>query len=139
MMNKALSSWMRRAPRGVISALFLYSGGVKVVDLEAFATAVQGYQLLPEPVIIPLAVTLAWLELWCGLALWITPPFRKAAWCWITLLLLVFTVAKISVLQRGIAISCGCSGSGALMTWADVWINILWLALCAVGLKFDRR
>lgn len=125
--------------RLLVSGLFLYSGWVKILDLEAFAVAVQGYQLLPDALILPVVAILPWLEIWCAIALWITPPFRRAAWVWITLMLIVFTLAKISVLQRGIATSCGCSGSTDLMTWKDVWSNCLWLALSVTGWRGDKR
>ncbi len=125
--------------RLLISGLFLYSGWIKILDSEAFMAAVQGYQILPDALIVPVAALVPWLEVWCALALWITPPFRRAAWMWILLMLLVFTVAKISVLQRGIATSCGCSGSDALMTWKDVWSNLIWLGLSVSGWRWDRR
>lgn len=125
--------------RLIISGLFIYSGWVKLWDLETFALGISGYQLLPTGWVIPLAYFLPWLEIWCGVALWITPPFRRSAWILITGMLLVFTVAKISALQRGLDISCGCTGSDDPMTWADVGSNLIWLGLCGIGLWKDRR
>ncbi|MDF3129781.1 MauE/DoxX family redox-associated membrane protein [Kiritimatiellaeota bacterium B1221] len=125
--------------RLLISGLFLYSGWVKILDQEAFALAILGYQLLPESWGVPLSALLPWLEFWCAVGLWITPPFRRAAWIWITLMLLVFTLAKISVLQRGLAISCGCSGGDEMMTWKDVGMNMLWLGMSVSGWRWDKR
>lgn len=125
--------------RLLVSGLFLYSGWVKLLDLEAFALAISGYQILPTRLVIPLAYFLPWLEIWCALALWIAPPFRRSAWLLITAMLLVFTVAKISVLNRGLDISCGCSGSDDPMTWKDVGSNLFWMVLSILGLIKDRR
>lgn len=125
--------------RLLIAGLFLYSGGNKIFEMETFALSISGYQLLPERLVVPLAYFLPWLEIWCALALWITPPFRKSAWILITAMLVVFTLAKISALQRGLDISCGCTGSEDPMTWVDVGINLIWLSVSAVGLVWDRR
>lgn len=134
-----MNKFFHLAVRVVISGLFFYSGWIKLQDLQGFALAIHGYQLLPDCLILLSAYTLPWLEIWCAVALWITPPFRRSAWIWITLLLLVFTAAKISVLQRGIETTCGCSGTGELMTWKDVWSNLVWLALSLTGWSFDAR
>lgn len=128
-----------RVLRLLLSVLFFYSGWIKIQDLQAFAASVDGYQLLPSALVLPVSAILPWLEIWCAVALWVTPPFRRSAWIWITLLLIIFTLAKISVLQRGIAISCGCSGSDELMTWKDVGTNLVWLALSLAGWKWDKR
>lgn len=127
------------AARLILSGLFIYSGGVKLLDLQTFALGISGYQLLPENLVIPLAYVLPWLELWCGVVLWLVPPFRRSAWVLITAMLLVFTAAKISALQRGLDISCGCTGSTDPMTWADVLSNLGWLLGCLPGLTRDRR
>jgi uncharacterized membrane protein YphA (DoxX/SURF4 family) len=127
------------ATRLLVSGLFLYSGWIKVLDVETFAQSIAGYQLAPEAWILPTAYVLPWLEIWCAVALWVTPPFRKSAWILLTAMLVVFTLAKISALQRGLDISCGCTGSDDPMTWLDVGSNLVWLVVSSVGLVIDKR
>ncbi|MGA0332617.1 MAG: MauE/DoxX family redox-associated membrane protein [Kiritimatiellia bacterium] len=134
-----MNKWLPLIPRAIISGLFFHSGWIKIQDLSAFAAAMDGYQLLPERLLLPFSAVLPWLEIWCAVALWITPPFRRSAWIWIQLLLLIFTAAKISVLMRGMEISCGCSGSEEPLTWSGVGINLIWLAFGAAGWRWDRR
>jgi uncharacterized membrane protein YphA (DoxX/SURF4 family) len=124
-------------PRLLLAGLFLYSGVVKVLDPAAFAQAIAGYRLLPDAWIPGMAFILPWMEIWCAFAILLSPLLRPAAWIWTTLMLLVFTVAKISALQRGLDISCGCTTSNAPMTWSSVAENLFWLALCVPGLRWD--
>ena len=124
--------------RLLLGGLFLYSGALKVWDVAAFAQAVHGYRLLPDAVVPVVAQVLPWLEIWCALALWFTPILRRASWIWINLLLVVFTVAKISALQRGLDISCGCTHSATPMTWMSVVENFFLLALSLPGLCLDE-
>ena len=137
--NRRSRAWIALVSRVVISGLFLYSGGVKLIDVEGFAASMYGYQLLPPALIVPLAYGLPWLEVWSALVLWLAPPFRRAGWWMITGMLVVFTIAKISAVSRGLDISCGCTGSGDPMTWKSVAENFIWLAFCAAGLATDRR
>jgi uncharacterized membrane protein YphA (DoxX/SURF4 family) len=125
--------------RLLIAGLFFYSGWIKLVDIETFAQSIAGYQLAPGSLVIPTAYFLPWFEIWCALALWVTPPFRRSAWILITAMLVVFTVAKISALQRGLDISCGCTGSDDPMTWMDVGSNLVWLILSITGWRWDKR
>ena len=125
--------------RMMISALFLYSGGTKLLDPESFARAIQGYQMVSMDSVLWMTWVLPWLEVWCSVALWVTPAFRRSAWSWIGFLLVVFTLAKISAVLRGLDISCGCTGTDSPLTWASVFENLIWLAVTGVGLCLDRR
>lgn len=141
-MNRRVVSWENLAAiiaRVVVSGLFLYSGAVKLVDPDAFATAVAGYALLPEAAVVPTALFVPWLEVWCALALWIARPIRPASYLLITGMLVVFTVAKASVASRGLDISCGCSGGEDPLTWWSVAENLIWLGFSLTGWVLDRR
>ncbi|MEX2606565.1 MAG: MauE/DoxX family redox-associated membrane protein [Kiritimatiellia bacterium] len=125
--------------RIAVSLLFLYAGWTKVVDVEGFARSIDGYRMLPESWIPPLAYFLPWLEIWCAAALWITPPFRPAAWWLLAGMMAVFTIAKAAAMSRGLDISCGCTGSEDPMSWLDVGINLMWLGGSVTGLILDKR
>jgi len=125
--------------RIAVTLLFGYAGWVKILDPGEFARAISGYALLPEEWVPWLAYSLPWLEVWCAAALWVTPPFRRSAWVLVTLMMIVFTLAKASVMLRGLEIACGCMASDEPMRWLDVWVNLLWTLVAAFGIVFDRR
>jgi uncharacterized membrane protein YphA (DoxX/SURF4 family) len=130
---KTKAAWLGLLATIAVSLLFLIAGWSKVIDPEAFARSIQGYQLLPDSVIPWMSWVLPWLEVWCALALWLSKPFRKAAWIWVLLMLVVFTVAKASAVLRGLDISCGCTGSDTPLTWKSVWENLGWIVVTLVG------
>ena len=125
--------------RVLISGLFSWAGWIKIIDPVSFARSSDGYQMVPQDVVVLMAWVLPWLELWIAGALWTTPVFRKAAWCWALVLLVVFTIAKISAVLRGLDIECGCTGSGTPMTWSAVLENGFYIILTGFGVFWDRR
>ena len=127
------------AARIGIAALFTHSAWTKLVDPEAFAQATANYRMLPDALVTATALFLPWLELWCAMALLAVSPFRRAAWGLITAMMVVFTVAKVSALARGLDIACGCTASDDPMTWLDVGENLLILVPCVYGLATDFR
>jgi len=120
-----------------MAGLFLYSGAIKVLDPAFFAQSTANYRMLPPALITPMALFLPWLEIWSALALLTLPAPRRAGWIWITVMLIVFTIAKISALARGLDISCGCGTSEDPMTFRDVLENLILLALCRLGFRGD--
>jgi uncharacterized membrane protein YphA (DoxX/SURF4 family) len=98
--------------RAILGAVFVYAGALKALDPAAFAAAVDGYRLLPSPVVAALALYLPWLEIACGLGLF-WPPTRLGALSLLFALCLVFAVAIASAWIRDLDISCGCFGAGA--------------------------
>jgi uncharacterized membrane protein YphA (DoxX/SURF4 family) len=106
-MKRAIS-WALRLGLG---GLFVVTGVLKLKDPAAFATAIANYQLWPQMAAL-LAATLPAVEVLSGLALIAAPPaWRRAAAIAIALMMVVFTVAAATALDRGIDISCGCFGA----------------------------
>lgn len=133
---KTILVWLARLG---MAGLFLFSAWTKLVDPSAFATATANYRLAPDGMVTLIAVFLPWLEVWCGVALLAAPPFRRSAWWVLTVMMVVFTIAKASALARGLDISCGCYGVERPMTWASVGENLLLLAACVFGLAMEKR
>jgi uncharacterized membrane protein YkgB len=91
-----------------------------------------GYRLLPEPLLVPAAYFLPWLELLAGLGL-ITGLSRRGAALWVNLLLLLFISALASTLIRGLSVDCGCFGTAPIGSGAKEAL-IRDLVLLPVGL-----
>ena len=133
------SAWAAFAARIIMSGVFFWAGWVKIVDPVAFARSIEGYQMIPQHVVVLTAWVLPWLEIWSAVALWVAPGFRKAAWGWIFAMLLVFTAAKVIAVLRGLDIQCGCTYSGTPLTWKSVLENAFYLILTGFGGFMDRR
>ena len=124
-----------------LSAVFVYAGAIKVLDLASFALAIDNYRLLPYPAAAALAMYLPWLELICGGAvLW--PRIRLGAVAVLLGLCLVFGGAIASAWIRGLDISCGCfggDGGGRTSLVISFIRSVALLLLCAWLLWRERQ
>ena len=110
-MNGPLSSpWLTIRVQFVLAAVFVVAAVGKIADPPGFAHEVHNYALLPGFAINTLAIVLPWLELVCGLALFVGLARRSAARI-LGLLLVVFVIALGINLLRGRPVDCGCFGT----------------------------
>jgi putative oxidoreductase len=133
------TAMMRRIARLIevgIAALFIYAGGVKMLDPAAFATDVHNYRLLPWPVSVAVALYLPWLEMIAGAAL-VFRRKRTAALLIFVALMSGFILALVSAKLRGIDIACGCFG--AVTKPGDFRLTLLRDAAILAALLFTLR
>ena len=64
-----LSPWVYRLARISIGIVFIWAGGVKLIDPSAFARVLSTYGLLPEALLAPVAIGLPITELLAGAGL----------------------------------------------------------------------
>lgn len=107
---KTALEWLLRLGLG---GMFLAAGVLKLRDPASFAIEIHNYQLLPQ--LAPLlAATLPAIEIVLAVALLVgRRPWVRAGALASALILLAFTVAVVSVVARGIDITCGCFGEGS--------------------------
>jgi uncharacterized membrane protein YphA (DoxX/SURF4 family) len=103
--------WLSTLCRLGLAAVWLVSGAIKAVDPLQTEVAVRAYQLLPEPVVSPVATTLPFLEIGLGLLLLLGVGVRPVAVASVVLLG-VFLAGVGSSWARGLSIDCGCFGGG---------------------------
>lgn len=97
--------------RFLLGVVFLSASVGKILDPKAFAENLIAYQILDSPQLLKyVAVTLPWIEWFCGILL-ILGVFVRSVSALTTLLLFVFLAGMISALWRGLEIHCGCFGS----------------------------
>ena len=94
-----------------LGGIFLYSGGIKTLNVLDFARDVANYQLLPYAWNYLVAATLPYVEMIAGLLLIFNRKVRPAALL-LAILMLVFIAALASVVARGMDIDCGCFNPG---------------------------
>lgn len=130
-----------------LGGVFLVAGVLKIGHADDFASQITGFQLLPQPLIAPLALLLPFLETMVGLYLIAGLFTRVAAW-FAAAEMAVFAGAIASAVVRGIHTSCGCFGPSdhTMTSWPEAGRD---LGLAIIGaivawrapgaLSVDRR
>ncbi|WFF08864.1 MauE/DoxX family redox-associated membrane protein [Micromonospora sp. WMMD1076] len=108
---QALRPWLGVAARLGLAAVWLIAGGTKVGDLAASGRAVNAYQVMPYDVATVIGAALPFVELALGVLLLARLATRISAGV-SAALLVVFIAGIASAWSRGLAIDCGCFGSG---------------------------
>ena len=106
-----LRPWLGTAARLGLAAVWLIAGATKVGDLAASGRAVNAYQIMPYELATVIGAALPFVELALGVLLLVGLATRLAAG-FSAALLLVFITGIASAWSRGLAIDCGCFGSG---------------------------
>lgn len=120
--------------RIAFGGLFVYAGIVKLADplgIVGFTDDIRTFDILSDPWVAWLAMTLPWFEVICGFAV-MAGPLRHGALVLLNMSLLAFLGALISAWVRGLDVSCGCFGHSD--AHASV-MELIWrdLGLLAVG------
>lgn len=105
------SRWLYLAARWSVSLLFIYAGAVKLVDPKAFARTISAYGLLPDELLVPVAVGLPTVELLAGLGLLFN---LKGSLKVITSLVLLFMGVLGYAIISELNVDCGCFSSSEL-------------------------
>ncbi len=99
--------WIYRSLRWGLALVFLYAGVLKLADPEAFAVIIEAYGLVPDELLMPLAVVLPALEVLAAVGLLLD---LRGSLSMIAILLLIFIVVLGYGLWMGLAVDCGCFG-----------------------------
>lgn len=149
-MGRRWETWLLVRLQLLLGALLLFSAYQKlspgVVNLETrqfqtpgpftFALAVKSFELVPIAWVPTFASIVAWTEAVTGLAL-VLGLWTRAAGLLALLMLLAFTTAVISVILRGMNLSCGCFGRFKFFCdgpvgWCKVGENLVLIAVAYV-------
>jgi putative oxidoreductase len=93
--------------RFIIGSVFIIAAYEKLLHPAFFAVDIDNYRILPAAFINITAIWVPWLELFCGMFLLLGIWVRANALLFGGILL-IFIVAMISVVARGLEIECGC-------------------------------
>jgi uncharacterized membrane protein YphA (DoxX/SURF4 family) len=133
-------SWMKKAVahpvlglllRIYIGAIFITASMYKINYPGEFAETIASYQIVPFWGVHLMALFMPWIELICGLML-VLGLRTRAAGVLAGAMLVVFCVAIVATLARGIPIGCGCFTSVEdPLSWKSLLRDLLWLAMTA--------
>lgn len=111
------------AARLVLGSVFIIAGVEKIANPDAFAKAINNYQLLPYGALNAMALVLPWLEVLAGTFLVFGVRLRASA-AITAAMLVVFIVAIASAMARGLSIDCGCFSQGSAAAEPVGWKKI---------------
>jgi uncharacterized membrane protein YphA (DoxX/SURF4 family) len=109
--SMAVSLWSYRLMRLGLGVIFLWAGSAKLSDLEAFSEIIAAYELVPEGLLVPVAIGLPVLELLAGLGLIL--DVRGSLSFTFGLLVMFAFVLWFGILQD-LDIDCGCFSADEL-------------------------
>jgi uncharacterized membrane protein YphA (DoxX/SURF4 family) len=101
------SRWTDRAIRGILAFLFIYGGGLKLMDPKAFAATLSHFDLIPEMLLPVVAIGLPALEVAAGTALLFS---IRGGLTVITALLVLFVAVLGYGILSDLNVDCGCFG-----------------------------
>jgi uncharacterized membrane protein YphA (DoxX/SURF4 family) len=93
--------------RWILGGVFIYAGSIKLLEPKVFAVLIDAYGLVPDYLLMPVAIGLPALEVVAGLGL---IPDIKGSLPAITVLLLMFIVILGYGIYMGLDVDCGCFG-----------------------------
>jgi putative oxidoreductase len=132
--GRLASSWLTVRVQFVLAAVFVVAGVGKVGDPPGFAHEIHNYALLPGVAINAMALVLPWVEIVCGLALFLGVARRSSARI-LGVLLVVFVIALSINLARGKPVDCGCFGTSKVeKTQAERLRDMKWAIARDFGL-----
>jgi uncharacterized membrane protein YphA (DoxX/SURF4 family) len=124
--------------RIIVGFVFIYAGISKISDPAGFSDAINNYDLLPVSFVNFFAITLPWIEIVAGLFLLFGVSVKENSFI-ISVLLIVFILAIVISLGRGLNIECGCfsTSSGTKVGLIKLVENIVLLIFSFVLTKFN--
>ncbi len=144
-MKQVLATLGLLGARLFTAGIFGWAAVVKLGNISAFGDAVKGFKIFgrngyygPRTEHLNILTTFAvpWVEIICAVLL-VLGLWTRAAALLMWVLTVVFIIAIMSVLYRGIDVKCGCFGDGYLlcpgsMSLCHVFQNTLILAVVSV-------
>ena len=93
--------------RWILATLFIWAGGTKLADLQAFSAIIRDFGIVPEMSVMPIAIILPVLEVVAAIGLIFDVRGSLAV---IAVLLSLFIVILGYGIWLGLDIDCGCFG-----------------------------
>ena len=93
--------------RWMLGAVFIFSGATKLIAPESFAVLIEAYGLVPDELLMPVAVILPAVELVAGIGLLFD---MRGSLGVIAGLLLLFVAILGYGIHMGLDVDCGCFG-----------------------------
>jgi putative oxidoreductase len=136
-------SFLALPARFYLGWVFIIACLHKIAQPGSFAMDIATYDILPLGLINIMALSLPWIELAVGIMIVLGLRTRAAALV-IAGMMVMFTVAILMALAKGLDMSCGCFASQAAqdddpISYLTVLRDSAWLLLALYVVFFDRN
>lgn len=137
----AFSNYASIIERVVLGSVFIFAGVAKIPNIKSLIWEMQQYQLVPASLVPIVSYILPYFEIVLGVLLILGMLPRLAA-LGSSVLLLAFTIAKVSAMIRGIDLeTCPCFGASVALHSTDslilgIVLFVLSLHLLIFGKNF---
>ncbi len=111
-------SYLHHFIRFAIGSIFVYAGFIKLIDPKTFAKAISQYDLVPESMLIPVAIGLPAIEFLAGLGLIFA---IRGSLSIIFGLLVAFVIVIWYGILNNLSIDCGCFSPEELKSYTSLW------------------
>jgi len=142
---KDWKNWVSLGARLVLGIVLIWAGATKVGDLTASSASVKSYQMVRYELAEFLGHTMPFAEIGLGILL-VIGLFTRVSGALGALMMIAFIIAIASVWARGIAIDCGCFGTGGPVEHEKAMAAYPWeiardvgLAACGVWLVVIKK
>ena len=116
------SPWVYHAARISIGIAFIWAGGVKLMDPRAFARVLSGFGLVPDALLVPVAIGLPATELLAGAGLVL--DLRGSLKIILGFLLMFLLVLGYGILNS-LNIDCGCFSAEEIAAQSNLHMALL--------------
>ena len=103
----SLFDWIYKISRWGLGGTFIYAGSIKLLEPKTFAVLIEGYGVIPESLLVPVAVALPALEVAAGIGLFFD---IEGSLSMIAGLLVLFIAILVYGIWMGLDVDCGCFG-----------------------------
>lgn len=123
-----------------LALVFILSGIDKINDLAGFAQSIENYRILPIYAVNIFAIIIPWIEVVAGGLLLIGLYIRENSLI-IGTLTVIFTIAVIIAVLKGLDIDCGCMGThdGQKVGLIKMIENISLIIVAYLSIKFPKQ
>ena len=130
-----LLDWTYRLCRWIIAAIFLYAGSAKLLAPVTFAALIEAFGILPDQLIMPMAIVLSVLEIVIGLGLFFDIRGSLSA---VTALLGLFIAILAYGIWMGLDVDCGCFGpeDPEAQAFHGLWLSFYRDLVMLAGVSF---
>jgi uncharacterized membrane protein YphA (DoxX/SURF4 family) len=106
-MKITIFEWIYKLSRWGIGLIFIYAGSIKLMEPRIFAVLIDAYGIVPESLLMPVAIALPSLEVAAGIGLLFD---IKGSLSMISGLLALFIAILGYGIRMGLDVDCGCFG-----------------------------